>query len=203
MNPELRHIYMSTNTFPAGSKACWKWCGTITHFSCFILYTCRHEVEVIQMIPIKIEATNPGNIGGYKNTPFRDPITPRQHTKPIKGSYKYWIEHPIKESKQRFLEDVNLSSDELVQSAISAILQNEKYRYIAHWVDNDVDTANSLEANNRELYNFIKYRLMGIAEEYYRVHKDKTLDLNTLVCLWQDELCKLNSALKNQYGEVI
>ena len=152
------------------------------------------------MIPIKIEATNPSNIGAYKNTPCTQPTEPRKHDKPVRGSYKDWIETKLTEGKRVILEDTNLSKEDLIAAAVSAILQNPRYQYITYWLDNEVDDGATLAANEKELLTFVEYTLFPIAEEQYAEGKIEVTP-EALCKLWDKELTQLNRALSSQYGK--
>ena len=151
------------------------------------------------MIPIKIEATNPSNIGGYKNTPFNHPIELRKHDKPIRGSYKDWIKSELTESKRVFLEAINLSYEELVGAAMSAILQHKDYSYIQYWIDNEVDDGATLASNENELKLFIQDKLIPSAEQSYTASELESTSIDELIKLWKPQLVELDRSLRVQY----
>lgn len=158
------------------------------------------------MIPIRIEATNPGSIGAYKNTPFQHPIEPPKHEKPIKGSYTNWIDSKLTESKHALLEGANLSEEELIEAVVSEITQNPKYSYITYWIDNEVDDGRALELNSKELRAYIQYKLLPVAEKFYAgdLEDNQVISVSELCKLWRNQLQTLNDSLKKQYsgGEI-
>lgn len=153
------------------------------------------------MIPIKIEATNPSNIGGFKNTPNCSPSQPRIHDKPEKGSYKDWIKDKLTENKHIFLEDMNLTEEEVISSCMSEILQDEKYPYISYWLDNEVDNAAVLESNEKELYSFIKGILLPLADKEYAERSITEISVKDICKSGKNELDKLEYSLSKQYGK--
>ena len=154
------------------------------------------------MIPIKIEATNPSNIGAYKNTPFQQLKEPRKHTRPMKGSYKDWVDTELTESKHVFLEDMNLTNEELINAVISEITQNPRYSYISYWIDNEVDDAAMLQSNVNELHNLVSNKFLAKANKYFSTHSSEEVNATTICKICRQELIALNEALKEQYGEV-
>lgn len=152
------------------------------------------------MIPIKIEATNPSNIGGYKNTLNYTSLQLRTHDKPEKGSYQDWTRDKLTENKHIFLEDINLTEDELVASCVSSILQNDKYPYISYWVDNEVDSGADLEANEAELYSLIRNRFIPLAQKQYAGKTVREISIQSLIDSWEKELTQLEVSLSHQYG---
>jgi hypothetical protein len=152
---------------------------------------------------IRIEATNPSSIGGYKNTPNVKSAPVRKHDKPEPGSRADWVEMALKESKLTLEESTNLSQEELVEAIVAAVTQDERYPYIAYWIDNEVDDADMLGSNNVELRQFVLKQMLPEAENELVLNQSDSVDVNKICNMFADELKQLNFSLNQQYGRIL
>lgn len=129
-----------------------------------------------------LEVTNASNIGSYKNMPNIEPIEPRKHNKPIKGSYKQLIsKSKVTENRQLslFLNNFGYTEDEIIQIIYGRILQDSRWDNIVRAVDNDKLSAASIDINIHNIQETIKNEILPIYSTLY-IGRDDPLDLTRL-----------------------
>lgn len=155
------------------------------------------------MIPIKIEVTNPSNIGSFKNTPCCKAATIPKHNKPVAGSRRDW--HKYHERLSESLVDINdCSKRDLCFEIKSHILQSDRWSGIAYSVDND-ESAGANISNEIELDDLISDKILPACLSYATTHNISEIDINRILSLPEVKrlLDKLNSTYKTEYSEVL
>lgn len=128
-------------------------------------------------ILINNEATNPGNIGSYKNTPYERSIEPTIHYKPVKGSHIEWHK-----DKDLLRENINLSDvlkewgisiEDLIDIVYSQILQNDKWSNIINYVEGDNISSEDVIPHMNMVKQFIRNDIISEAIQYLFNHRDQ------------------------------
>lgn len=114
-------------------------------------------------------ATNPSNIGSYKNTRNCEPVIPQsmQSEKPIRGSYSKWhrrkTESKVSNDFKSTLKLWNMSLDMLRDLIYNWILDEYDIEFA---VDNDVLSVKELEDNESTIYEVVD-NIIVYLESYY------------------------------------
>lgn len=117
------------------------------------------------------EATNSGNIGGYKNTPYTGemPLKTKNNQRE-QGSYKDWKTAlcKLQESFEVYAESWGISSEQVVELAALHILQSPKWNF-DEWLQNEQLTGTQLQENEdrfkRYIADYVIPTIQTVAEE--------------------------------------
>lgn len=154
------------------------------------------------MIPIRIEATNPSNVGSYKNTPNCAAAKLTAHDKPVAGSRKNWHKHTL--ISEAIIDISACTKSDLVEEIKSHVLQSDRWLGIAYSIDNDI-SAGELINNEFDLDDIIENKILPMCLAYSKRRGKSEIDVNRILSLPEVKslLDILNSSYKSEYSEVL